>query len=230
MSAPLKPYRVRLPPPAEITLDLERVDANGARWHGEAVLGWRRDGDGYRIKVEAGVRLLARINLVVVTSEGALGDTGFAPRTMTEQRAGRAMTATHFDRAAQRITFSASTAAVSLVPGTQDKATVPLQLAAIGRADAAQLAGGVVLLVGEDRDASLFQFVLVGQEPLETGLGRLDTWHLTRPPRPGSYNSRLDIWLAPAHGWLPVQIRNTESSGAVTTQTASKIVVSPIRN
>jgi hypothetical protein len=49
-------------------------------------------------------------------------------------------------------------------------------------------------------------------------------WHLTRAPLPGSYNSRLDVWLAPAHNWYPVQLRSTESSGAVTTQTVRKIV------
>jgi hypothetical protein len=44
------------------------------------------------------------------------------------------------------------------------------------------------------------------------------TVHITRPPKPGSYNSQLDIWLAPSLGWYPVQIRNTESSGTVTNQ------------
>lgn len=40
---------------------------------------------------------------------------------------------------------------------------------------------------------------------------------------PGSYRSRLDVWLAPAKGWYPVQIRNTEANGAVTTQTVNNI-------
>lgn len=219
-----------LPPPAEIILDVDRRDANGARWHGEALIGWLREGERYRVTVQAGVRRQAGIDHLVVTSEGALDATGFSPRTMTEQRPGRAMTATHFDRAAQRITFSASTAAFPLAPGAQDRATVPLQLAAIGRADATQLATGVTLLVADDRGASLLQFVLVGQERLDTGLGRINTWHLMRTPGAAAYSTQLDIWLAPAHGWLPVQIRNTEPSGAVTTQTASRILVLPIRN
>ena len=63
------------------------------------------------------------------------------------------------------------------------------------------------------------------QEELETKLGKLMTWHLSRPPKPGSYNSRLEVWLAPEHDWYPVQIRNTEASGAVTTQTVTKIVL-----
>jgi hypothetical protein len=65
----------------------------------------------------------------------------------------------------------------------------------------------------------------VGTETLDTPLGRLQALHLTRPPKEGSYRSRLDIWLAPAYGALPVQIRNTEANGAVTTQTVNNIAL-----
>jgi hypothetical protein len=33
------------------------------------------------------------------------------------------------------------------------------------------------------------------------------------------------VWLAPGYGWVPVQIRNLEASGAVTTQTVNNIVM-----
>jgi hypothetical protein len=144
---------------------------------------------------------------------------------MTEKRRGRALTATHFNRTDDTITFSASQNKYPLVAGAQDKASVPLQLAAIARADPNQLKGGVDMQVGEDRDASVFHFVMLGQEDIDTKLGKLQAWHLSRPPKPGSYNSRLDIWLAPERGWYPVQIRNTEASGAVTTQTVTKILM-----
>jgi hypothetical protein len=97
-------------------------------------------------------------------------------------------------------------------------------LAAIARGDPKQLSGNIDIFVGEDRDASVFSFVVAGQEQIDTPLGRIGTWHLVRPPKPGSYSSRLDLWLAPDYGWVPVQIRNVEASGAVTTQTARSIV------
>lgn len=219
-------YRVDMPPPADIAMDVARIDADGTRWSGEAVISWRFSGASYRVKVEAGIRLLfARVNLVELTSEGTVLDTGFAPLTMTEKRRGRSLTATHFNRQDGKITFSASQAAYPLQPGAQDKASVPLQLAAIARADASQLQGDIDIQVGEDRDASVFRFVVVGRETIDTRLGALDTLHLSRPPMPGSYKSRLDVWLAPARGWFPVQIRNTEASGAVTTQTVNNIVM-----
>jgi hypothetical protein len=221
---PARTFQVNLPPSAAMTLDVDRVDADGTHWTGEAALGWQLAPGSYRVKVEVGIRLLfTRVNLLVVTSEGAIGDAGFAPLLTHEKRRGRAITATHFNRQDSTITFSASRARYQLAPDAQDKATVPLQLAAIARADPGQLTGGADIQVGEDRDAIVYHFVLVGQEDIDTRLGRLHAWHLTRPPRPGSYNSRLDVWLAPERGWYPVRIRNTEANGAVTTQTVNNI-------
>jgi hypothetical protein len=219
-------YKVDMPPSADITLDVARTDANGTKWSGDALLSWRVTPSGYRVKVEAGIRVVfAHVNLLTLTSEGTVGDEGFAPTLMTEKRRGRAMTATHFNRQEGTLTFSASGLKYPLVPGAQDKASVPLQLTAIARGDSKQLSGNIDILVGEDRDASVFTFTVAGQEQIDTPLGRIATWHLVRPPKPGSYNSRLELWLAPGHGWYPVQIRNVEASGAVTTQTASKIVI-----
>jgi hypothetical protein len=219
-------YKVDLPPPADITLDVVRIDADGTRWNGEARLSWRRTGSAYRIDVEAGIRIVfAQVNLLTLASEGTVGDEGFVPISMTEKRRGRAMTATHFNRKDGLLTFSASQARVALVPGTQDKASLPLQLAAIGRGDPRQMSGNIDILVGEDRGANVFSFTVAGQEQIDTRLGRIAAWHLVRPPKPGSYHARLEVWLAPDYGWLPVRMRNVEASGAVTTQTASNIVI-----
>jgi hypothetical protein len=219
-------YKVDMPPSADITLDVARTDANGTKWSGDALLSWRVTPSGYRVQVEAGIRVVfAHVNLLTLTSEGTVGDEGFVPTLMTEKRRGRAMTATHFNRQEGTLTFSASAAKYPLVPGAQDKASVPLQLAAIARGDPKQLSGNIDILVGEDRDASVFTFTVAGQEQIDTPLGRIAAWHLVRPPKPGSYNSRLELWLAPGYGWYPVQIRNVEASGAVTTQTVNKIEI-----
>jgi hypothetical protein len=219
-------YKVDLPPSADILLDVARTDANGTRWNGDASLSWTLAPASYKIKVEAGISVVfAHVNLLTLSSEGAVGEEGFMPVLMTEKRRGRSLTATHFNRKDGKLSFSASQASYPLVWGAQDKASVPLQLTAIARGDPKQLSGNVDILVGEDRDASVFSFVVLGQEQIDTRMGRIATWHLTRPPKPGSYNSRLDLWLAPDYGWYPVQIRNLEASGAVTTQTVNKIVM-----
>ncbi|GGZ03184.1 DUF3108 domain-containing protein [Pseudoduganella plicata] len=218
-------FRVNLPPPAAFELEVKRTDADGRNWTGVADMRWQTDGSRYKVGLNVGISMLvARVDLLTLTSEGTIDDAGIAPVTMTEKRRSRSMTATHFQHDERRITFSASTASAPLLAGAQDKATVPFQLAAIGRGDVNQFAGDIDLQVGEDRSATIYRFQLVGEEELETKMGRLVTWRLARPPRPGSYNARLDIWLAPSLDWYPVQIRNTEGNGAVTTQTVTKIL------
>jgi hypothetical protein len=232
VSAPVPPtpalpvYKMAPPPSADLVLNVDRVDADGTKWTGEAAIGWHRAAGRYNVKVEIGISVLVtRVNLVVLTSDGTLGDAGLMPVRMTEKRRGRAETATHFNAADKKITFSASQANIALQPGAQDKASIPLQLAAIARGDPAQLKGEIAVQVAEDKDASVYRFMVVGTEQIETRMGSMQAVHLTRPPLPGSYNSRLDIWLSPEHDWYPVKISNLEASGAVTTQTVSKITL-----
>ena len=219
-------FKVSLPPSARLTMDLTRAGGSGAELSGSGEMVWQRRADGYRVTMEASVSLVVtRLNVYALSSEGAIDEHGIAPRESTEKRGRRAPTATHFDRAQQRLTFSTSDKAEPLAPGAQDKASLPLQLAGIARADSAQLQKDMEIAVADERGVSQYRFVLVGQEDIDTPLGRIATWHLSRPPRPGAYNARLDVWLAPRHEWFPVQIRSTESTGAVTTQTVRKIVL-----
>ena len=219
-------YKTNAPASARFDLHVDRRDADGTKWQGVAAMAWDNQGTTYQLQLEVGLSMLiTRINLLVLTSEGLIDASGIVPVTATEKRKGRAQTATHFNRDGKLITFSATTATVPWQEGAQDKASVPFQLAAIGRADVNQLAGNIDILVGEEKEATVFRFQLVGEEELDTQMGRLVTWHLRRPPKPGTYSSQLDIWLAPSMQWYPVQIRNTEASGALTTQTVTKISV-----
>lgn len=219
-------YKVHLPPSAKFDMAVARVDADGTKWTGSASMTWHTDGSRYDASLEAGVSLLVtRVNLLVLRSEGVIDDYGIAPVRVTEKRTRRAETATHFNRDQGTITFSASERSYPLLTGAQDKATVPFQLGGIGRADVNQFGGDIDLQVGDEKEATIFRFQLVGEEELNTKMGKLVTWHLTRPPKPGTYSSRLDIWLAPGMNWYPVQMRNTEASGALTTQTVSNITM-----
>jgi hypothetical protein len=227
--AQVAPTLLTLPPPsANYLLDVVRTEPNVANpYYGSGEIRWEHDGDSYTLHLEVGVKLLfANIRLFSVDSEGSLVEAGIKPKKMTESRRGRSATATHFNYDSSNISFSASTATFPLSDGAQDRATVLMQLASIGNADPGQFQNGkeITIQVAEDKDASPFQFVVLGQETIDTRLGHLATWHIVRPPRPGSYSSRLDVWVAPELNWLPVQIRNTESNGAITTQTIRKII------
>ena len=216
------------PPAADYLLDVVRTEPGVAHpYYGSGEIQWRQDGQSYTMRIEVGVDILfTRLRLYATESHGSLADTGIRPAMMTETRRGRSATATHFNYPTKTISFSASTAVMPMQDGAQDRATIVMQLASIGNGNPEQFQDGkeFTIQVAEDRDAAIDQFVVTGQETITTKLGQLATWHLVRPPRPGVYSSRLDIWLAPELHWLPVQIRNTEANGAVTTQTIRKII------
>lgn len=211
---------------AHLEMLVTRKEESGRTGIGAASLTWKNNHDRYEMSIEASVSfVLARVNLYKLSSVGRLGENGIAPETSTEARLRRAETATHFQHDDKLISFSATSKKIPMEAGAQDKASVVMQLAAIGNADENQFYVGreILVQVAEERDALPFLFVVVGQEMIDSQLGTLQTWHLVRPPRPGSYNSRLDLWFAPSLGWYPVQITNTERNGNITTQTVTKI-------
>jgi hypothetical protein len=218
-------YRASLPPPAELVFDVARGGADGTQQSGQARMDWHHGGGQYRLTM---VTALGDSVLLELASEGTTGAAGMVPRMMSVQRRGKARTATHFN--AGRITFSASEASVPMAPGTQDRASLPMQLAGIARADPGQLGPGMEVLVGGEKDASACRFVVLGQEEIETGMGKLAAWRLSCPPAPGTYRARLEVWLAPGQQWYPVQLRSSEASGVVTTQTIRGIVVKDVGN
>ncbi len=230
---PTLQYSVAPPPSARLALELVNSKPGQAHpYFGEGEINWEVGNGRYRMTTKAGlVVLFTSVNLLTLRSEGVIDSHGIAPLTSSETRRGRSETATHFNREEKTITFSASTRTAVLSDGAQDKNTIIMQLAGIGNADPRQMQPGrqFAIQIGEDRDATVFQFIVQGQEQITTKLGSLATWHLVRPPRPGSYNSRLDIWLAPQLQWYPVQIRNTESNGAVTTQSVTRITPKTIQ-
>jgi hypothetical protein len=219
-------YRVDVPPSAEMLQDLVRVEKDGSSRNGVASISWQTDGASYRMRVTAGVKLLVTLNIFEQTSEGLVDEDGIAPQKATDKRLNRSMTAVHFNRPDRRISFSASERVLDMLPGAQDQSTLPFQLAGIGRADPAQFQAPVDIQVGEARDASVFRFHMVGEQDLDLPVGQVKTVHLVRPPKPGSYSSRIDVWLAPALGWYPVQVRHTDSGGGTITQTLRKLSTS----
>lgn len=63
------------------------------------------------------------------------------------------------------------------------------------------------------RDGEVWNIQVIGEEEIEVGIGKLRAWHVTRTPRQGSYEQKLDIWLAPEQNWYPVRLRFTEVNG-----------------
>jgi hypothetical protein len=225
---PPEALRIAPPPSAHYLLDVVRTEPKLANpYYGVGQIRWQHDGQHYTMQIEAGINmLLTTVRLYHLQSEGSITETGIKPHSVIETRRGKTTTHTQFHYDTHTITFSASDAAIPLTPGAQDRATVFMQLASVGHANPTQFEAGkeITIQVAEDKEAHLHQFLVLNQETINTPLGHLNTWHIVRPPRPGVYSSRIDIWLAPELNWLPVQIRNTESNGAVTMQTIRQII------
>jgi hypothetical protein len=98
-------------------------------------------------------------------------------------------------------------------------------LVAIGRGDREKFIRGATidLFVAGVRDAETWQMQIVGNEEIDVGTGKTRAWHVVRAPRPGSYDQKLDIWLAPQQEWYPVRLRYTEVNGDYLDMSLSKI-------
>jgi hypothetical protein len=218
-------YRVRMPDPVRLSYALSHqapgaapapASASAPASAGDATLDWRSDGEHYTLSVDG---VLGRLS-----SEGGSSDAGIAPRIGKEERGGATL-ATEFDADGRRILFRASGASVPDAVGAQDRASVLMQLAGIGLAEPDQIRGQVqnelrIVVAGAD-GAGIARYQVMGLEQVPTALGGVEAWRLAQVVPAGQ--DRLELWLAPDRGWLPVQIRLIHPDGSAATQTLTRI-------
>lgn len=142
-----------------------------------------------------------------------MDDIGIAPERARAQRGGAKAQAISFDRAAGLVRRADAQRSDPLFNGSQDQASVLIQLAGIGAARALRGGEEIVLHVSGAADAGLLVLKVEGQVQLDSPLGPLATWHLVQRGAGG-----LEVWLAPAYHWLPVQIRTTGPDGVAATE------------
>ncbi|TFW00950.1 DUF3108 domain-containing protein, partial [Oxalobacteraceae bacterium OM1] len=211
-------------PSAELDYAVQAL-REGQPWHGAGMYRWEAGDGAYRIAVEASIRLLVKISVLNSSSEGKLGPGGIAPVLYSEKPFRRALTNTHFQHDARKITFSASEASFPYAGGEQDRASIVWQLAGIGRGDPSRFRSGARfdIVVAGPRDAEPWQLDVVGEEALELDSGKVTAWHVARLPKPGSYEARIDMWFAPEREWYPVRIRQSYANGDYLDMALSKL-------
>ncbi|MFC5472393.1 DUF3108 domain-containing protein [Paraherbaspirillum soli] len=214
-------YRIKPPPSAELSYAVEALQ-KGLTYHGSGKITWQTDGGSYVINGEAGALFITALDF---KSEGEIDSFGVAPVIYTEKRFRKAATNTHFHRERNIISFSASTNSYPRTGGEQDRASIVWQLASIGRGDSEKFTAGAVIdvFVAGTRDAETWRIQVIGQEQITVGTGTIETWHVIRVPQPGSYEQRLDIWLAPDEQWYPIKLRFTETNGDFLDMSLSKL-------
>lgn len=197
-------YNVRLPPSA----DLQYEVSDGA---GQSRLVVDTGDTDYRIRF-SGVPAPAagggaRID---IDSTGGSNDTGFAP--LTASVAGAALA---FDQENGRLTL-ADGKAVAFGGNLLDPASLLLHLAGMGLADPEQFQDRIHIAVAGTHGTGVISFEVVGLEQVDGPMGSHQAWHLAQVARSGEV--RLEVWLAPARHWYPVQLKTTAPDGTVVWQ------------
>ncbi|MCA1324189.1 DUF3108 domain-containing protein [Herbaspirillum sp. alder98] len=202
-------YDTDPPPTARLEYDV-LASYNQMPVHGYGTLDWKTDGKTYQLDGKAEDFLFTFLNF---SSSGAIDDWGVSPELYTEKRMRRAATNTHFNRERNIINFSSSSESYPRSGGEQDRASLIWQLSAIGRGDAARYRPDAVidLFVAGVRDGELWRVQVLGQEQIQVPAGTVQTWHVVRMPKPGSYDQRIDIWFSPQQEWYPVRLRYTDT-------------------
>lgn len=207
----LQSYKVSIPPSAELKYDVQAL-RDDQMVYGSGKISFQSDGGNYTVDGEASILFFTLLNF---KSTGVIDDSGIAPVIYSEKRFRRPATNTHFHRERDTISFSASTVTYPRKGGEQDRASIIWQLTGIGRGDGEKFQPGAELdfFVAGVRDAAAWRVRVIGEEQIEIGSGKVNAWHVVRIPKPGTYDQKLDIWLAPQHEWYPVKLRFTETNG-----------------
>ncbi|HQS33145.1 DUF3108 domain-containing protein [Polaromonas sp.] len=193
--------------------------AKGLTYYANAELLWRNAGSSYDARMTVSALFLGSRSLA---STGQVDADGLAPSRFADKS--RNEVAAHFEPDKGLVTFSANTPSVPWIKGAQDRVTVFLQLAGMLAANPAAFPAGasISLYTVGPRSADVWTFVVEGDEAISLPAGDMATLKLSRKPR-GEYDQKVEIWLAPSLGYLPVRSKITQSNGDFVDQQLSEV-------
>ncbi|MGA7811399.1 DUF3108 domain-containing protein, partial [Caballeronia sp.] len=173
---------------------------------------WVNDGQHFEMIVSIP---LPFVGPFVYFSKGHFDRLGLAPEQHSEQRGRRAADVTVFDRENKQLVYTRTPNNQPLVDGAQDRFSVVMQLASLVRGAPDTYKPGVVrqFSVADNDSNETWSLETIGDENVQAPDGNVTARHFTRLARREGDRRRLDIWLAPALGWLPVRILQTEPNG-----------------
>lgn len=190
--------------------------ARGLRYRANGELRWQRQGTAYELSMTLSAFLIGSRSQ---TSSGQTDDTGLLPERFSDRT--RSERAAHFDRAAGRIRFSNNAPDALLLPGAQDRLSVFLQLGGLLQAGAHADGEVIALPVAGVGGSETWKFVVGETEALDLPAGPMAARRLVREPA-DTYDSRVELWLAPELGHLPVRLRISQKSGDMADQQLSQ--------
>jgi len=178
------------------------------------VVDWQLGADGrYLLRLTT---TALGITVMELLSEGSLQPFGLAPERYVESRTRRGAETAQFDWELRRLTFTGRSRERPLIAGAQDRVSFQIQLMLLGQAQPEWFRPGrqfVMWMAGRD-DLLTYRFRSVGPERTLTGIGPLEAVRIERLVTPGE--ARIEVWLVPQLGWLPVRLRFTDRLGRIT--------------
>lgn len=207
--APAAPPQPELPAfPAQLTLRYTVYAGDGGFQAGRTEHTWQVSNYQYLISSVTEATGLAALFLrgeYRQTSRGELTESGLKPTEFVAQRGQKDQRSesAQFDWKGNRLHYgkSGEERSIDLAPGAQDQLSVFYQLALT-----APHIERVSLLLTNGRKVYLYDYKVLGDEVIDTPLGKLKTQHLARVV-PDPEQGGADVWLAYDHHFLPVRFR-----------------------
>jgi hypothetical protein len=203
-----EPRIYAVPPSTRLLFDATGM-RSGLQYQANGELSWLHDGARYEARLQLSAFL---IGSRVLSSTGALTTQGLAPNRFGDKF--RSETAAHFERDRDRVVFSTNAPEAVLLPGAQDQLSIFMQLASMLAGEPERYPPGAAIsmqAVGT-RIAEPWTFSIDAPEALTLPGGTQQTVRLTRLPR-REFDQKVELWLAPALGYLPARIRITQRNG-----------------
>lgn len=199
---------VSIPGPVRLQYKVQ-MHRGGLTLDGHGELRWRHDGQTYEARLELSAPL---VRSRVQHSAGRITAEGLAPLRFADK--GRSEEATHFDRDQGKLSFSSNRPDAPLLPGTQDRLSVLMQVAALvaGAPEKFPPATSITIQTASTREAEPWVFIVEGPEQLQLPGGRVPALKLARSPRK-EYDLKVELWLAPEMDYVPVRLRLTQPNG-----------------
>ena len=197
-----------VPPSGELQYD---TFYNGVR-NQPGTIHWSSNGKTYDMVVSVPVPFVGTFSY---SSHGHIDAFGLAPDQYIEKRGRRAEDVAIFNRTTRQIVFTRTPASLPLTDAAQDRFSMVMQLASLVRGDPDAYKPGVTreFFVVDNDSGETWPIETIGDETIRTQHGFVSARHFMRLPRHQGDRRRIDVWLAPSLGWLPVRLLQTEPNG-----------------
>ena len=208
-AAPAQPvYRFAFPEPVRMLYDVKGVVTFA--YTGGAEMVWRHNGGNYTASLQI---TKFGFSLRNWTSKGTLSSQGIAPARFGDK--GRSSeVAAHFQRDKGIVSFSNNAPDVPLQNGAQDHLSAFFQLSGMLAAEPGRFGPGtqVQFQAANAQGSQDWVFTVGETEAVELPDGPQSAIRLSRE-HSAQYDTKVEVWLAPALSYLPVRIRLSQTNG-----------------